>query len=764
MSRPGLLRLATALSLSAGLCTSALAQSERNGRLLPPSASPAITAPPTVAPPTVVPVPPADLAVPAAAAAQPAATAGPTVLPGAAAIAFPPPVAAATPTSGTVPEAPPPAIPAPRALPEAAQPVTATAAAPPTLVVPPEITAPPASPTVARIRVRPPQPAVRAAPTAAITETTDVAVAVEVVAVGPDTPAEADVAEDEPLPPAVADEVAAEVGAPSAPVAAIIGDLEREAVAMRAVAEQERAAVTAPQPQPRPAPRTEQTADAVPGASEPGPVAAEEAGSLGPAVPSATDVVVALEAAVAAVEAAVASDPTAEPHPEAAVAAEPAAADQDPDERRGGVRWIKAPGLPAPGPMGAAALPEGAAPVPEGPRATANPDAPAPGETAEAEPEAAPRVRRRPSTLPIAAPYQLVRTLQAMQDDMAAGSTAALAGQRALLQRMEEEFADADPLVWQDRRNARALVTYTLGGGRPVTLRRLLASDTPPDGDEALMRGALAYVEGDEATARRHLTEIDARSLPASLGGQLALAQAALAVGEDPNGAVLLLDTARLLAPGTLVEEAALRRQIFVASELNDLARFEMLSGQYLRRFRRSVYAGNFRRRFAAALSRMDFLDDPKQFYRLDDMLAETDAEAQRELYLVVAQAAVNAGKTALAATAAERALASAPAGSMDEARGRLYRGAAMAVSRDGLDAAMIDLRRVDKRDLPRTDAALLEAASETALLIQTAAAAAENGPDQPVEATPEDEEPSPTVTRARDAIAAVDTLLEQAL
>ena len=406
--------------------------------------------------------------------------------------------------------------------------------------------------------------------------------------------------------------------------------------------------------------------------------------------------------------------------------------------------------------------------APAGHAATADADGEphdaAPGTTAVADaPDAAPRVRRRPSTPPIAAPYELVRTLQAMQDDMAGGSTAALAAQRTLLQRMEEEFAGADPLVWQDRRNARALVAYTLGGGRPVTLRQLLASETPPDGDAALMRGALAYVEGDEATARKYLTDIDATSLPASLGGQLALAQAALAVGEDPKKAMLLLDTARLLAPGTLVEEAALRRQIFVASEMKDLDRFEALSGQYLRRFRRSVYAGNFRRRFAAALSRMEFLDDPGQFHRLDEMLAETDPEARRELYLVVAQAAVNEGKTVLAATAAERALASAPAGSVDEARGRLYRGAALAVTSDGLDAAMTELGRVERDGLPRTDAALLQAASETAMLIRTAAAAAATAHERAVEAPPEDEKPSATVTRARDALAAIDTLLEQA-
>jgi chemotaxis protein MotC len=429
------------------------------------------------------------------------------------------------------------------------------------------------------------------------------------------------------------------------------------------------------------------------------------------------------------------------------------------EERPGGVRWIRGAGLPPPAPVETFVAADPAAP---------HGDAPAGGHAPAADGAAASEAERsrprRPAGEAIAAPYQLVRTLQAMQDDMAAGSTAALAAQRALLQRMEEEFANADPLVWQDRRNARALVTYTLGGGRPATLRRLLKSETPPDGDEALMRGALAYVEGDEATARRYLAGIDARTLPASLGGQLAVAQAALVVGEDPKRAMALLDTARLLAPGTLVEEAALRRQIFVASELADLDRFEALSGQYLRRFRRSVYAGNFRRRFAAALTRMTFLDDPAQFQRLDDMLAETDPEARRELYLVVAQAAVNAGKTTLAATAAERALSSAPPGSLDETRGRLYRGAALAVTREGFEAAMADLRAIERRNLPRTDAALLQAASETAMLIETAAAGLlPETVAAPGTESGETDTPSPTVTKARAALAAVDALLEQA-
>jgi chemotaxis protein MotC len=781
MKRPRLLHLATAATLAAGLCAPALAQSDRNGRLLPPSASSAKTAPPPVQAPPPAEVPASMQALPAvtattpagsplatgsvAAETVPAATAGPTVLPGAAASVLSNEAqvpgatgrvvgGAATPIAA-VPAV---SIPAPRTAPSAglaaastpATGLSPTAPSVPAVVEPalPAVGQPSATAAV-RIRVRTPLPAVRAA--AAVSLTQDAAAEMP-----SDTAAQAEAAltiadvlatetTDTKAQPTESIEVAESIDvtsetvvAPSPTMEVTADILAREAEAMRTAAEQERAAVTQQPASPLPAPSIDGSAGA----------AATDANDTTPtpAVDQAT-----------APTPSDAAPPVASPQP--IIEAEAATAEAARDERRGGIRWIAGAGLPPPE---AVILQDKLVPARSAMQELeATADAEVPEVTGRATADA-PRVRRRPTTAPIAAPFQLVRTLQAMQDDMAGGSAAALNGQRALLQRMEEEFADADPLVWQDRRNARALVAYTLGGGRPVTLRRLLASATPPDGDEALMRGALAFVEGDEATARRYLTDIDPRSLPASLGGQLALAQAALLVGQNPQGALLLLDTARLLAPGTLVEEAALRRQIFVASELDDLARFETLSGQYLRRFRRSVYAGNFRRRFAAALSRMKFLDDPAQFYRLDDMLAETDAEARRELYLVVAEAAVNEGKTTLAATAAERALASAPPGSVDEARGRLYRGAALAVTRDGLEVAMADLRTVRPSGLPRTDAALLRAASETAELIQTAAAT-EGVNDGPTAANAEEEKPSPTVSRARDAIAAVDALLEQA-
>ncbi len=93
-------------------------------------------------------------------------------------------------------------------------------------------------------------------------------------------------------------------------------------------------------------------------------------------------------------------------------------------------------------------------------------------------------------------------------------------------------------------------------------------------------RGALAYVEGREKEALEIFEGINPRSLLVTLGGQIALVKSALLVNSDLRGAMIQLDDARLLTTGTLVEEAALRRQIFVAGQVDDFNKFEMLAIQ----------------------------------------------------------------------------------------------------------------------------------------------------------------------------------------
>lgn len=387
-------------------------------------------------------------------------------------------------------------------------------------------------------------------------------------------------------------------------------------------------------------------------------------------------------------------------------------------------------------------------------------------EPLDTDPFLPPKPAARKAVVPsIGEPYELMRTLQSLQDQMAAGSVAVLSAQHVLLGRMGDSFANADPLVWQDRRNAEALITYVLSGGNPEALRRQLNQRLLPAADVALMQGVLAYVEGRESVAKKLLSKYDPRTLPASMAAQVALARAALAISTDRKEAIAMLDDARLLAPGTLTEEAALRREILVVSEEGDTPKFERLSRQYLQRFRKSVYAGNFRQRFAASLSRMDFVNDPKKFSQLDGILSEVDPTARVELFLLIARASVNQGRTTAARLSAERVLEEVEPGSPFEARALVYRGAALAVTSPHTDLVLDQLQRIDPTMLDPSDRALLKAASETASLIDHASDFSEEAPPPPPKLAPGQKMPEPdkdstTVANAKTRLAAIDSLL----
>lgn len=365
-------------------------------------------------------------------------------------------------------------------------------------------------------------------------------------------------------------------------------------------------------------------------------------------------------------------------------------------------------------------------------------------------------------------PVELVRRLQRLQDRIAQGEVDGIARQRTLIAQMDQAFAAADPAMWQAPANARALVNYFLSGGTPAVLRAIVMREPRPAIDEKLLLGTLFYIEGREDSALKELGEVDARKLPNTIGGQVALAQAALVVRNDPQKAAQLLALARLLLPGTLVEEAALRRQILVAAQASDTAGFERLAGDYLFRFRHSAYAGNFRQRFAAALTRMSFLAEPDGLARLDALLKPMEEEARRELYLQLARAALVDGKTQLAADCAKRASDLSPPASQDAERAQVYLGAAQAVTADQFQSATAALKKVDRDRLDPSDAALMDAAlnaADTVRLADQPAAAGRRAPTtvKKVGLPPEEPKPSPILSKARDALKQVDGLLKDA-
>lgn len=326
-----------------------------------------------------------------------------------------------------------------------------------------------------------------------------------------------------------------------------------------------------------------------------------------------------------------------------------------------------------------------------------------------------------PATAKAPGPVEMVRTLQTLQDQIATGSTEAHIAQRALLGHIDNRLNPLDGQTWAEPKNVRAAVIFVLSGGKPAILKRIAATGGLAKTDELLVKGALAYVEGREEEAGKLLGEVDVHTLPASLAGQVALVQSALIVRNDPAKSVELLDFVRLQLPGTLVEEAALRREIFVVSQMGDLKKFDLLSRQYLRRFRHSVYSGNFRQRFAAALTRLEFAKDEVQFARLVSMLDELESEVSRDLYLMVARAAIDQGQTKAAILAADKARGLSASDKVAAARASLYRAASVIVSPAGFEVGLEELKKIDKADLPERDVALLESALSMAGYIRSA-------------------------------------------
>lgn len=355
-------------------------------------------------------------------------------------------------------------------------------------------------------------------------------------------------------------------------------------------------------------------------------------------------------------------------------------------------------------------------------------------------------------------PFELVRSLQSLQDQVAHGNARAQVAQRNLFVHIAEQFDGLNAERWKDARNARAAVAFVLSGGNSRALRKLMQSGVSTDVNDKLLKGALAYGEGRQDEAITLLTAVDARSVDVGLGGILAFVQGEVTAKKEPVKALAYYDDARLLAPGSIVEEAALRRQIALLAAAGTADRYETLATRYLRRFPNSVYVGSFRQQFAVAIAAHTDAAEPGRLARLEVMLGGIEALDRREVYLTIAQEAVSKGKVEMARFAAANAARLAEEASAERERARLYEAAALIATQD-FDRGVETLGTIEASKLPETDAALLEAALSVAAQVRRMP----DAPAEPPSAAPTGERDSQAVVQAREAIAQVDRILSEA-
>lgn len=312
--------------------------------------------------------------------------------------------------------------------------------------------------------------------------------------------------------------------------------------------------------------------------------------------------------------------------------------------------------------------------------------------------------------LPELAPYQMVRSLQVVQDRIADGDHAALPMQKKMIEMIDKRLLSAGREEFADRRNFEALVIYGMSGGNPKTLETVAAGLILDQHDAALANGLVAYFKSNPGQASTFLSSLDPAKETPQIGAFLALVKGTITALQRPERGLMLLDLARLYAPGTLVEEAALRRSIGIAVSIEDRQRFLMASEQYARRFLHSPYASHFADGFInGVVGLREGIDLPF----VEQIVSGMNAEQQLAIYLRIARRSAIAGHTDLAEFASAKAQGvSGNADGPEDPRAAFYNAIA-SVTTQPVEEVGRRLAAVDRKKLSKRDQRLLDAAQE---------------------------------------------------
>lgn len=245
-------------------------------------------------------------------------------------------------------------------------------------------------------------------------------------------------------------------------------------------------------------------------------------------------------------------------------------------------------------------------------------------------------------------PVSEVRTLVRSQDALTKGQRGSVNLQRVLIARISRGFRNAPLKTWASGRNASAAIKYLMSGGDPTFAENDALVAAFPERLKPLLLASLAYAQGDARLAKRLFDKVDPRETDPALAGHVALIKSLLTFGSDKKASMAYLDDARLLGAGTLVEEAAIRRQLGVVVRQHNAKRFQHLSMRYVRKFQRSVYSAAFREHLASGLVDKSFKLNEERTLWLNALLDTLDRSVRADYVMIIAERGLILGRAKL--------------------------------------------------------------------------------------------------------------------
>ncbi|OJF95269.1 chemotaxis protein MotC [Pararhizobium antarcticum] len=308
-------------------------------------------------------------------------------------------------------------------------------------------------------------------------------------------------------------------------------------------------------------------------------------------------------------------------------------------------------------------------------------------------------------------PYKILRSLQFIQDSVVLGDHSAIEMQRYMLGAIDKRLRTAGIAQFEDPRNIDAALIYAMSGGNPETLDFLTSRDIEGNFDSRITDALRQYLNGKGALIVANLVKTIPEYRNTRIGPYLYLILGNAASLQDPKAAMGYYDWARLMAPGTIIEEAALRRSISLSMRGGMPEKGFSYSLSYARRFMTSPYVGQFADIFVE-LAVANFNAETEG--KITEILEFMDRPRQREVYLRIARRAAIAGLQPLARLAAQRAEALSDVADSNKALASLYAGLVDVPSADIL-AAVSQMSSIPEQDLSPRDRALLQAARAVA-------------------------------------------------
>jgi chemotaxis protein MotC len=210
------------------------------------------------------------------------------------------------------------------------------------------------------------------------------------------------------------------------------------------------------------------------------------------------------------------------------------------------------------------------------------------------------------------------------------------------------------------------LATYVFSGGEPFLVESLLHSLEKDPPNKALLESGIAYVSRDLKQAGNKLNSLDLGHLSPPVLSRVLLVQSQTASTLDAAERARLLVQAAGLAPGTLVEEASIRRLIQLWSDVANARQLMRWSRHYLRRFPKSYYQGDFAKSFKAGILKAARRGDIPRKDDIESILRSLEPADAGEMALHITKSSVDSGFRELCITFADAAAQILPKTSLE--------------------------------------------------------------------------------------------------